>query len=83
MQKKVSSPATPHEIRGILGPADEMLVMAIRNMGASRDDVCKAVAWLESDDQIGRLSRKPMGACSRRVWEILQEEREKTDGTEH
>jgi hypothetical protein len=80
MQAKSIKPATDREIRTILGPADDETVNAIRNTGASQEEVLQAVEWMDDDDYMGKTANKTLTGNVRRVYEILQEDSEKTDG---
>lgn len=73
-QNKSTKPASDREIRQVLGSKiDDDLVMAVRNTGASYEEVLQAFEWIDDDDYIGKSVRKPMGATVRRVYELLLE----------
>jgi hypothetical protein len=67
-----ASPATDTEIREIVGPLDDAVVMQIIETGASSAEVLEAFSWLTADDQLGtELERGPRGAVMR-VYGILK-----------
>lgn len=75
--KKSPNPATDKEIRSILKPADEDIVMAVRKANASREDLLEALEWLEDDDFMGKAARKPLSGSARQVYDILLEDRDR------
>ncbi|TAL40152.1 MAG: hypothetical protein EPN97_00560 [Alphaproteobacteria bacterium] len=64
--------ATERDIRSMLGPVDNEIIVAIKDTGASRDELLQANAWLEEDDYIGAMLEKPMTHRVRRVYDILR-----------
>lgn len=79
MKAKSVKPATDREITSILGSADDDLVMAIRNTGASPQEVLHAFEWLNDDSSMGKAAKKVTGNIQR-VYEILQEDLDTADG---
>ena len=75
MQAK-SKPATDSQIRKILGGSDNDLVVAIQKTGASEEEVLQAFEWLDDDDYMGTEAKKRLTGNIRRVFEILEEERD-------
>lgn len=75
MQPKKSIAATDNDIRHILGPSDDELISAVRNTGATREEVLQAFQWLEGEDP-GKTARKPMTATIRSVYDILVEDQD-------
>lgn len=76
MQVKATKQATGQEIRKILGPADDEVVRAIQDIGASPMEVLQAFEWLEDDNFMGKNLKKPMASKTRRVYELLVEDRD-------
>ena len=64
--------ATENDIRRMLGPVDNEIIVAIKDTGASREELSQANAWLEEDDYIGAMLEKPMTHRVRRVYDILR-----------
>ena len=79
MPAKAKKSATSHDIRAILGPTDDDIVTSILSTGATRDEVLQAFEWLDDDDYMGADLKKPMNSNIRRIYEILQEDRDKVD----
>jgi hypothetical protein len=78
MPEQARKTATSHDIRDIIGHADDELVTEIMRTGASRSEILQAREWLDADDYMGERE-EPMDARARRVYEILQEYRERLD----
>ncbi len=74
-----ANPATAYEIRQALGPLDDDMLMAILGTGATLNEIVQAYAWLQENDVIGGDLEKPMTANVRKVFDILQEDRELWD----
>lgn len=66
--------ATEKDIRKVLGPVDDEIIIAIRGTGASSDEVLQAQAWLEEDDYIGAMLEKPLTHRVRRIYDILRDD---------
>lgn len=62
-----------HDIRKVLGPLDDDLVMAIQDTGASRDEIRNAYACFDEDNVDFMLSH-PMTHRMRRVYDILRDD---------
>ena len=71
--------ATAKDLRTVLGPVDDAIIIAIQDTGASRDEVLQAYAWLDEDDYIGAMLEMPMTHRVRRVYDILRDDLEKLD----
>lgn len=79
-QQKREKPATDKEIRQILGTSsNDDLVMAVRNTGATYEEVLQAFEWLVDDDYMGKKARKPASGTVGRLCDILQEDLDKED----
>lgn len=63
--------ASAAEIRAILGPIDETLLIEIQRTGASAAEVLEAFTRLEEDDAVGKVVRRPATAAVVEVMAIL------------
>lgn len=71
---QISPPATAEEVREIVGPLDDCVLMRIVETEATPVEVLEAFTWATADDQIGtELEHGPRGAVAR-VYEILKYE---------
>lgn len=66
--------ATASEIRDIVGPLEDNVVASIVALGATRDEVLEAQAWLASDDYLHRELRHALQGRAAQVFEILEAE---------
>ena len=79
--KQVLRPATAEEVREIVGPLDDSVLLRIVETDATPAEALEAFTWATADDQIGtELERGPRGAVAR-VYEILK--REELEPDEH
>jgi hypothetical protein len=69
--------ATSHGIRKILGPVDDETIMDIIQTGATAGEVAEAFEWLNDDDYMGSTLKRPIRERVRRVYEILQSDRDR------
>lgn len=69
--KDKESAATEKDIRGIVGPLDETLIVAIMRTGASPDEVLQALEWLEEDYYTKTVFVRRMDDTIRRIYDIL------------
>ncbi len=72
--ERADRPVTGSEIREILGPLDDAVVVAILGIGATRAEVMEAYAWLSADDQIRRERHSTIHGKAAVVWRILEAE---------
>jgi predicted RNA methylase len=79
LQPKPHIATTDHEIKAILGAADEEIVLDILNTGATAGEVAEAFAWLGADDYMGVELQRKAGECVRRVYDILLTDRDSSD----
>lgn len=77
MQPAKVQAATDREIRTILGPVDDETIMAIMDIGATALEVEEAFEWLNDDSYMGSDLARPMRDRVRRVYEILEGERDR------
>jgi hypothetical protein len=63
--------ASAAEIRAILGPIDETLLVEIQRTGASAAEVLEAFARLEEDDAVGPVAQRPATATVVEVMALL------------
>jgi uncharacterized protein (DUF1810 family) len=82
MNQTPQKQATGKEIREVLGPVDDEIVAAIIRIGASSSEVEQAFKWLNDDDYMGAELQKPINDSVRRVYELLQSERDSYDPSE-
>lgn len=47
-QQRQAVPATVQDIRDIIGPSDDDLLTSIAGLGATREEVLEAFAWLRA-----------------------------------
>ncbi|MBP0593447.1 hypothetical protein J8I87_27880 [Paraburkholderia sp. LEh10] len=66
--------ATADEIRKIIGPFEDDVVMKIMRITPTVDDVRRAYSWLRSDEYLQRHLAHNLPAPSARVFEILAAE---------
>lgn len=71
---KDQKPATASEIRAILGPSDESLVVDILKVGATYHEVLEAYAWITSDDYLHRKLLHNLHGRAAEVFDILESE---------
>ncbi len=67
-------PATGSEVREILGPLDDAVIAAILGLGATRNEVLEAYAWLSADDQIRRERHSTIHGRAAQVCRLLEAE---------
>ncbi len=67
-------PVTASEIREILGPVENGTVAAILAIGATRNEVMEAYAWLSADDQLRRERHHTISGKAAEVWRVLEAE---------
>lgn len=65
---------TEQDVRRVLGPVDDDIVAAIQDTGATREDLVRAYAWFDEDDDDEAVIGKPLTYRSRRVYDILRED---------
>jgi len=64
--------ATPSDIREIAGAVDDGVIASIAALGATRDEVLEAYAWLTSDDYLHRELHHSLHGRVAQVFEILE-----------
>ncbi|MDD4617327.1 MAG: hypothetical protein PHW76_09550 [Alphaproteobacteria bacterium] len=69
--------ATRSEIQRILGPVDDDIIVDVVRTGATSGEVAEAFEWLNDDDYMGAALNRPMNEHVRRVYELLQSERDR------
>ncbi len=67
-------PAVASEIRDIVGPVEDAVITAILDIGATREEVLEARAWLNSDDYLHRRLHHALTGRAAQVFEILEAE---------
>ena len=77
--KQIVRPATAAEIKEIVGPLDDAVLMRIMETAATPAEVLEAFTWATADDQIGtELEHRPRGVDAR-VYDILKREEPEAD----
>lgn len=67
---------TREDVIEVLGPVDDDVIVEVLAIGATREELEEAFAWLNADDVLGRqLHRQPSGRVAE-LCEILQPEEE-------
>jgi hypothetical protein len=66
--------ATASEIRDIVGEFDDSVIAGILSLGATRDEVFDAQAWLGSDDYLYRQLGHSLQGRAAQVFDILEDE---------
>jgi hypothetical protein len=73
------SPASPDEIRKIVGDVDDTVISDIMRTGATEGEVLEAFLWTASDEELGNeVARLPHGAVGA-VVEILRAQEPEPD----
>lgn len=75
--KTTAKPASGHDIRRVLGPVDDEVVVAVRGTGASLVEVAQAFEWLNADDFMSHSLHHTMNLKIRQVYEILHADRDR------
>ncbi len=76
---KDPKPATANEIRAILGPSDDSVIVEILKVGPTYDEVLEAYAWLASDDYLHRRLHHNLHGRAAEVFDILEAEMPEPD----
>lgn len=72
-------PASASEVRNILGPVDDEVILRVLETGASPPEVVEALNWRHADDQLGQtLLRQPSGRVAA-VCDILSADDDEED----
>lgn len=74
-----TKPVTASEICEILGSLDDAVVTAILALGATRDEIREAQAWLGSDDYLHRTLHHQLSGRAAEVFQLLEEELPKSE----
>ena len=71
--------ATARDVRGVIGDADERLVLDILATQASVAEITEAYHWLTADDHLGGDLGKQMTARVAAVYDVLKADLEAPD----
>ncbi len=71
-QHQQPTPATVQDIRDIIGPSDDAVLTNIVALGATREEVLEAFAWLSSDDYLHRKLHHSLTGRPALVFELLE-----------
>ena len=77
--KQIARPATAAEIKEIVGPLVDAVLMRIMETAATPAEVLEAFTWATADDQIGtELEHRPRAVVAR-IYDILKREEPEPD----
>jgi uncharacterized protein (DUF2384 family) len=65
--------ATFKEVREVLGEVDVSVVTALQALGATREEIGEAAAWMSSDDYLHRKLHHTASGRVARVVDVLEE----------
>jgi hypothetical protein len=68
---KTENPVTENDVRAIVGPLDDDIVLSILEIGATHDEIMQAFDWLEESRYTMSAFEKPMNERAHRVYQIL------------
>ena len=71
--------ATASDIRHIVGALDDSVIASIIALGATREEILEAQAWLTSDDYLHRELHHSLHGRAAEVFEILEAELEEPE----
>jgi len=71
---EIPTAATGDDIRKIIGPFEDDVVVKIMKNGPTVDDVRQAYSWLRSDEYLQRHLKHNLSAGAANVFEILADE---------
>ena len=71
--------AAASEIRAIVGPIDDAMLVRIAEIGATREEVLEAWTWLGSDDYLQRARHHMLSGRAAAVVNVLEAERPERD----
>ena len=80
--KTADKPVTPELIRKVLGPLDDDLVSAVKETGATTEDLRRAYACFDDED-VNFVMDRPMNHRMRRVYDILQDDMDRMQRFQH
>ncbi|HBR69699.1 MAG TPA: hypothetical protein DEA55_10030 [Rhodospirillaceae bacterium] len=79
MTQAKTKPASQQEIRSILHDADDDLVLAILETGATYQEIKQAAGWLDDSGYMGNKRGKPMDIRVARVHKLLKQDRDRME----
>lgn len=65
--------ATYRDVREVLGDVDVSVVTALQALGATREEIDEAAAWMSSDDYLHRKLHHTASGRVARVVDVLEE----------
>ncbi|MFC0397292.1 hypothetical protein [Paraburkholderia rhizosphaerae] len=74
-------PATANEIRQIIGPFEDDVVVKILDVHPTSAEVLNAFTWLRSDEHLQRRLAHELHGRTAQVFEILDQEYPEIDGS--
>ncbi len=70
---------TREDVTAVLGPVDDTVIVEVLAIGATREELEEAFAWLNADDVLGRqLRRQPSGRVAE-LCEMLERQQQEMD----
>lgn len=66
--------ATASEIREVVGTLDDSVIASIEALGATREEIAEAQAWMTSDDYLHRELHHALSGRAAAVFDILEAE---------
>lgn len=70
---------TREDVTAVLGPVDDTVIVEVLAVGATREELEEAFAWLNADDVLGRqLRRQPSGRVAE-LCEMLERQQQEMD----
>ncbi len=67
-------PATASDVRAVIGDLDDSVIASIVALGATREEILEAQAWLASDDYLHRELHHSLQGRAAEVFDILEAE---------
>lgn len=71
--------AAASEVRDIVGPLDDNVIVSIVTLGATREEILEAMAWLSPDDYLHRDLHHALHGRATQVFDILEAELPESD----
>ncbi len=68
------------EAKEVLGPVDDTVIADVVRVGATREELAEALAWIGSDDMLMREGKPPPSGRVATLVEILEADQLEDDG---
>ncbi|MDQ7980681.1 hypothetical protein QYH69_25925 [Paraburkholderia sp. SARCC-3016] len=79
---QAEQPATANDIRAIIGPFEDDVVVKILDVHPTAAEVLNAFTWLRSDEHLQRRLAHELHGRAAQVFEILDQEYPEIDGSQ-